>query len=288
MVGAGVAVYLIVLYGNTWWCQIVNGAQLGFALALLICSSITGVAGSLLLWPGLEKKRSDLLTLYAFAILLIFCCVIVILRLTSIASQHKSAFWIHQYITAFNNSRLSSEFQSAHGNEANIATFVRQRTLIPHDTVLVLTCTTLMACAAIAVIDQRNGSVAHQTDEEQIVSIEEQVDRSRPRSESSQRVPATVEENEGEAISTQSDEHEFETPDEEQTTVVYTQRVIPRRRSEVPSPLYSITLKSPPPPLEPPMVRTTRMGRIPRWMLSPNALSISETDSDADGSSDIV
>jgi hypothetical protein len=134
--------------------------------------------------------------------------------------------------------------------------------------------------------DKQIVSVPHHSDEEQIVSIEAQIDRSPARSESSKRTPAAIDENAESAFATHTDAPEEEESEEEQTIVVQTERVIPRRPVEVPEYLRPIPLKSPPPLIDPPMVRRPAAAREPRWLRSPNAMSVSETDSTAEGSSD--
>jgi hypothetical protein len=104
----------------------------------------------------------------------------------------------------------------------------------------------------VAVLIQKIDDVSNKTDKEQ--------------------APPTVDENAGDTFLTKSDEHEDTMPGEEQATIAYRERVT--------------RLKGRPAPLEPPMVQRTKSDRVPQWTMSPNAMSVAETDSNADRSSD--
>jgi hypothetical protein len=186
-------------------------------------------------------------------------------------------------VTEFNNSRLVSEFRLAYETEDDVTAFIRERTLIPHDTVLVVACSALVVFAIFVILDQSTTKELlpwRTTEEKSGVSSEEKSVR---QSRSSEHPTVVIEEDENgeETASEVQSEHS-----EEEEVVLQTEMAVSAAKSELPECLKPIPLKSPPPILDAPSIRRNRRGPVPAWMKTPNAMSVSETESSSYFSSD--
>jgi hypothetical protein len=242
----------------------VSSLHLWFSLALLLCSCLLTITGVLILWPNFSASLPDLTALYQFLAILAVFFVAVILARTSPTARCAAAFWLNKYISAFNESRIASAFQFEFDTDEDIREFIRARTLVPHDAVFLATTCVVLIGVFVAVLEPAPKAPASTPD---VLEIE-----ATPLPEfTNGKSPPYKEEDSPSRLETPKEEEEVT---EESIVLRIEQKNLTPPR-ELPLCLRRTPLKSAPPQIERP--GDHRAKYMPRWMRSPNALSLSES-----------
>ena len=140
LIGVGLGVYLLVIFSNSYWLQIIGGAHLALAFFLFLCSILSFAFALILLIKACKPRFPLFVSLYDASIAVDIFFVLVILYETSVKRQQEFDYWLGTYLTENNTTTVVSDFMARYQDENAQQSFVRQRTVFAHDVVLILSC----------------------------------------------------------------------------------------------------------------------------------------------------
>lgn len=106
-------------------------------MVLLVSSFLSTIFAGMILFK-IKKRRYEWLLhrLFIVSIIVDVTCVVIILGRTNVQKQLEYQFWIQSFIRDHNATQLVADFNRS----VELSSFVRNRTVAAHDTVLILTC----------------------------------------------------------------------------------------------------------------------------------------------------
>lgn len=109
-------------------------------ILLMIFAIISCCVAYILHFNIMGKYKDALQNLLDLSIIIDAFLVILILYFTSVHRQTEYEFWVNQFIDSHNGTRIATDFRTAFETSDDVTSFIRERTVIVHDTVLICSC----------------------------------------------------------------------------------------------------------------------------------------------------